>query len=102
MSIQATVKLASELAYSEDEDQIIGRINGNWCVASLEDEGRIHRMQSPTFRVKPDGLDPYDVIISMDRAGIDMEMEWNSDIARYEIGGEIIEVWVAGNHVNFK
>ena len=99
MSIQKAVKRASELAYTEDEDQVIGRISGAWCIAGLEDEGRIHQMQPPMFRVKSDGLDAYDVMSAMEKSGIDGDQDWENETTRYELDDELI--LVSGPCVSF-
>ena len=91
-TLELTVKKASELAYEEDQDQIVGRIDGAWNIAGAEDEGRIHQMQQPTFRVKSDGLDAYDVMTAMEKAGIDGDQDWENETTRYELDDETIAV----------
>ena len=91
-TLELTVKKASELAYEEDQDQIVGRIQGEWQVAGWEDIGRINQMQQPTFCVKADGLDAYDVMTAMEKAGIDCYQDWENEITRYELDNETIVV----------
>lgn len=50
------IELAMELAYEEDANQIIGKIDEEWAIAHIEDDGRISQMKGETFEVNSDGL----------------------------------------------
>jgi hypothetical protein len=78
-ALQSTVTRAAELAYEQDADQIIGRIQGEWAIADREDIARISQMARPTFIVRPDGLDDVDVMDSMEQAGIEGHQDWEDD-----------------------
>ena len=91
-ALQATVTRAAELAYAEDADQIVGRIEGAWAIADPEDIGRVSRMIRPTFTVRSDGLDAADVMASMEDAGIYGDQDWENETTTYRIDGETIIV----------
>jgi len=92
MTLEATVKRASELAYEQDSDMVVGRINSDWQVADSEDLGRADQMAWPKFTVRGDGLDAADVMGAMERAEIEGDQHWNDEMTVYEIDGETISV----------
>lgn len=91
-ALQATVARASELAYEEDADQIVGRIQGEWAIAHCEDEGRVRQMSRPQFVVRSMGLDATDVMASMEQAGIDGDQDWENETTTYRLDGAIVVV----------
>jgi hypothetical protein len=91
-ALQSTVTLAAELAYEQDADQIIGRIQGEWAIADREDIARISQMARPTFIVRSDGLDDVDVMDSMEQAGIDGDQDWENETTTYVLDGETLIV----------
>jgi hypothetical protein len=91
-TLQATVTRAAELAYEQDADQIVGRIDGEWAIADREDIARISQMSRPTFIVRSDGLDDVDVMDSMEQAGIDGDQDWKNETTIYHIDGETLIV----------
>ncbi len=56
-NFETIIKLASETAYEEDAYQIIGKIDGCWEYAHIEDEGRISNMEGETFKVGASGIE---------------------------------------------
>ncbi len=50
MNLTDCIELAANIAYDEDADQIIGRINGEWAIAHTEDLGRQAEMSEPKLR----------------------------------------------------
>jgi hypothetical protein len=95
-ALHATVTRAAELAYEEDADQIVGRIQGEWTIADRGDIARISQMARPTFIASSDGLDYVDVTNSMEEAGIDGDHDWENGTTTSRLGGATIIV----NHVN--
>jgi hypothetical protein len=91
-ALKSTVSRAAELAYEQDADQIIGRIQGEWAIADREDIGRISQMARPTFIVRSDGLDDVDVMDSMEQAGIDGDQDWENEATTYVLDGETLIV----------
>jgi hypothetical protein len=91
-TLKSTVSRAAELAYEQDADQIIGRIQGEWAIADREDIGRISQMARPTFIVRSDGLDDVDVMDSMEQAGIDSDQDWENEATTYVLDGETLIV----------
>lgn len=57
MKLKQAIEHAANLAYEEDADQIVGRINGNWCISHHEDLGFQAEMSEPKFLVHADGVD---------------------------------------------
>lgn len=55
MNLNTAITLASELAYDEDANQVVGMIDGEWCVSEWEDEGRLDLMNGTRFVVKGEG-----------------------------------------------
>jgi hypothetical protein len=91
-TLQATVTRAAELAYAEDADQIVGRIEGEWAIADAEDTGRISQMIRPTFLVHSWGLDAADVMAIMEEEGIDGDQDWENETTTYHLDGETLIV----------
>lgn len=60
-TLQATIERAAELAYRENANQIVGRIDGVWEIAHTEDVGRQALMQRPLFTIGSEGLDDKDL-----------------------------------------
>ena len=60
MKLNKVILEASRLAYEEDADMVVGRIQGEWCVAHWEDEGRQASMdREPRYIVHSWGLDEH-------------------------------------------
>lgn len=57
MRFHDAISAATELAYEEDADQIVGRIDGKWAISHIEDEGRKAQMVEPLFVVHSTGID---------------------------------------------
>lgn len=57
MNLQDTIQHASGLSMEEAALQVVGRIQGEWSIAHIEDEGRIASMVEPKFIVGPEGVD---------------------------------------------
>jgi hypothetical protein len=57
MNLHTAIEHAANIAYDEDADQVVGRINGEWCIAHNEDLGRQSEMSEPKFLVHSDGVD---------------------------------------------
>jgi hypothetical protein len=57
MKLHEAIEHAANLAYEEDADQIVGRIQGKWQIAHNEDLGRQAEMKEPKFLVHSDGVD---------------------------------------------
>jgi hypothetical protein len=91
-TLQATVTRAAELAYAEDADQIVGRIEGEWAIADAEDTGRISQMIRPTFLAHSWGLDAADVMAIMAEEGIDGDQDWENETTIYVLDGATIIV----------
>ena len=91
-TLQSTVTLAAELAYEQDADQIIGRVQGEWAIADREDIACISQMARPTFIIRSDGLDDVDVMDSMEQAGIDGDQDWENETTTYVLDGATIIV----------
>lgn len=89
MSLQATIRRATELAYDEDADQIVGKIDGEWAIAHNEDVARIANMDAKTtFRVRSYGIDAADFMEAMERMGIEGDQDWQAETTTYEIDDE--------------
>lgn len=57
MNLREAIKKAANIAYVDNSDQIVGRINGSWCIAHNEDLSRQSEMSEPKFLVHADGVD---------------------------------------------
>ena len=58
MDLQTAIEHASNMAYEEDADMMVGQIGiDNWQVAHIEDIGRQAEMKEPIFLVHSDGVD---------------------------------------------
>jgi len=57
MELKDVIEMAANIAYDEDADQIVGRIQGNWQICHNEDMGRQAEMSEPKFVVHSDGVD---------------------------------------------
>lgn len=76
MKLEKAIQMATEIAYEDDEDQMVGLIDGTWQVAGWEDEGRINRMAtSPRFIVNDHGPDLEDVMKELDQAGVRSKLD---------------------------
>ena len=84
-ALQATVNRATKLAYQEDADMIVGRIEGTWVIADREDIGRLTQMIRPMFIVHSWGLDAADVMASMEEAGIDGDQDLENGTTTYRL-----------------
>ena len=60
MNLEKTIELAIELAEKNEEIQIVGKIDGGWCIAGEGDEGRIDEMGRACLRVSGVGIERYD------------------------------------------
>ena len=95
MTLKSIIKQASELAYEEDANQVVGKIyaSGEWAIANTEDAGRIAAMDGrTTFKVTSQGADAGDFMEAMEAMGIDGDQDWEHETTRYEVGGEIVVV----------
>lgn len=71
MKLENALRLAAEIAYEDDEDQMVGLIGGTWQVAGWGDEGRIESMaRHPRFVVNDHGPDLEDMAAELAQAGI--------------------------------
>ena len=86
-ALHATVTRATEFAYEEDADQIVGRIEGAWAIADREDIARLTQMTRPMFIVHSWGLDAADVMASMEEAGIDGDQDLENGTTTYRLDG---------------
>jgi hypothetical protein len=91
-ALLATVTRAAELAYEEDADQIVGRIDGAWAIADREDIARLTQMTRPMFIAHSWGLDAADVMASMEEAGIDGDQDLENGTTTYRLDGETMIV----------
>ena len=83
------IRRATELAYDENADQIIGKIDGEWAIANNEDVARIANMDAKTtFRVCGYGIDTADFMATMERMGIEGDQDWQAETTTYEIDDE--------------
>ncbi len=57
--VDRIIKAAAQAAYDEDAIQIIGRIQGEWAFAHIENVGRQAEMVGGTWEVASDGLVQY-------------------------------------------
>lgn len=57
MKLSDAIEMASGLAFEEDENQIVGMIQGEWAVAGIEHEGRVAEMSEPKFIVTSGGVE---------------------------------------------
>ena len=72
MSLYYRISTAAQLAYDEDETQIVGRIDGEWAIADREDESRVANMDPrTTFTVSSDGADRDQFLGCMERLGLE-------------------------------
>ena len=95
MTLKSIIKQASELAYEEDANQIVGKIytSGEWAIANHEDAGRIAEMNNrTTFKVTSQGADAGDFMEVMEAMGIDGDQDWEHETTRYDVDGEIVVV----------
>lgn len=51
-----TSRRAAELAYDDDVNCIVGKIDGKWSIAHKEDDGRIAQMSGYTYEADSAGL----------------------------------------------
>jgi hypothetical protein len=91
-TLQATVTRATKMAYQEDADQIVGRIDSEWAIADREDIGRLTQMTRPMFIVHSWGWEATEILDSMEDAGIDGDQNWENDTTTYQIDGETLIV----------
>lgn len=90
--LEAAVKRAAELAYQEDADHLIGRINGDWQIAHHEDLARQNAMTAPRLIVRSDGLNAADVMAAMEQANIDGDQDWHAETTTYRIDDDTLTV----------
>lgn len=50
------IETATELAYEEDANQVVGKIQGEWAIAHNEDFGRRSEMSGEVFEVNSSGI----------------------------------------------
>ena len=72
MSLYHCISTAAQLAYDEDREQIVGRIQGEWAFADTGDAGRLATMDPrTTFTVSSDGADRDQFLGCMERLDIE-------------------------------
>jgi hypothetical protein len=56
-TLSTVIAEATNLALEENAEQVVGMIQGAWCIAHTEDLGRQAEMAEPTFLVGGGGVD---------------------------------------------
>lgn len=100
MSLYYYISTAAQLAYDEDREQIVGRIQGEWAFADAEDAGRLATMDPrTTFSVSSDGADRDQFLACMELMGIEGAPGRKPGTTRFDIDDEIAVVDATGVYV---
>lgn len=101
-TLQDTIRQAAQLAYTENEKHIVGRIDGAWTVASCHDQDRLRQMASPVFTIRATGIRPTYTLhatrlevgnpMASIEAAIDGDSGWEYETMTYAIYGETVTV----------
>lgn len=90
MTLRHGISTAAQLASDEDQDQLVGQIEGAWAIANPEDAGRVARMDPrTTFTVRSDGPNREEFLACMELMGIDGAPGQAPGTTRFDLGDEI-------------